>query len=120
MVATSIDTVPNEVLRGILARVRNAARLAEFVLCLRVCRRWNETGAPLAWRILVLDKEKMDRLVMSALQYSHPFHFVSSLQISVGAPCPSKCHCDCHEDEDYWPEGGGNHQRRCNDDDSEI
>jgi hypothetical protein len=119
MASTSINTVPKEVLQSILARVRNSGSLADFVPCLRVCRMWNEDGGPLAWRVLVLDNKKMDNLVLSELKYGHPFHFVSSLTISVAAPYPQLCHCNCHH-EDYLSGEGIDHYRRCCDGGSEV
>jgi hypothetical protein len=55
--------------------------------------------------MLVLSDEKMNHLVLSALQYSHPFHLVSSLTISVAAPYPARCTCECHLHQEDLAEG---------------
>jgi hypothetical protein len=88
---------PNEVLQSILARVRNSGRLANIVPYLCVCHRWYEDGKSLVWRTLGLDKNKMDKLIVSTLQYNHPFCLVTALTISGGVPYPERCFCECHE-----------------------
>ena len=113
MAEKSINDVPMEILQSILAYFRNSGTLTEFVPCLRVCQKWKDVGTPLAWRTLVLDRKKMERLVLSALQYNHPFKRVSSLTISLGGPYPSECQCFDDDDEGYGWVGGGNHQVRC-------
>jgi hypothetical protein len=115
----SFNDVPNEVLQSILARVKNSGRLANIVPCLRVCHRWSEYGKSLAWRTLVLDKNKMDELIISTLQYNHPFCLVTALTICGGVPYPKMCFCECQEHDGVWSDGS-NHQVRCLDDNSEI
>jgi F-box-like len=124
MASISIETLPNEVLQSVFAHVRNSGKLGCFNPCLRVCRRWNSNGIAIFWRTLVLQKEKMDKLITSALEHNHPFNFVSSLTLSLGAPIPSRCYCECHDGDDHdeynMAEPRRNHQWRCNGDNSEI
>ncbi|KAF7505537.1 hypothetical protein GJ744_000699 [Endocarpon pusillum] len=85
MAKKSINDVPVEILRSILAHFRSSGTLAEFVLCLRVCQKWKDVGTPLAWGTLVLDKKKMERLLLSALQYNHPFNAkaIGGLEVAI-------------------------------------
>jgi hypothetical protein len=110
---------PKEVLQSILARVRNSGRLANIVPYLRVCHRWYEDGNSLVWRTLVLDKNKMDKLIVSTVQYNHPFRLVTALTVSGGVPYPKRCFCECHEHYSVQSDSS-NHQARCLDDNSEI
>jgi len=62
----------------------------------------------------------MDNLILSELQYGHPFHFVSSLTISVAAPYAPPCHCRFHDHHYERSDGDGNHNWMCRDDKSEV
>jgi hypothetical protein len=45
----------------------NMGQLADFLPCIRVCRKWHDLGIALAWRVLIFDREKIERLITSAL-----------------------------------------------------